>query len=422
MIDRQPSCQDDNETGLLPVDEAYARIERDFQPLPGSETLALRAALDRVLAEDVVSPIDVPGYRNSAMDGYAVRGADIPAAGERELQCLGTSWAGAPLAVTLQPGQCVRIMTGAEMPAGSDTVVIQEHAERRGERVLIGNDTPLGRNVRQAGEDVRAGEMVVPAGSLLRPAEIGLIASLGVAEVAVRRRLRVAFFATGDELRTLEQHAGKPLGPGELFDSNRHSLYGMLTRLGVEAIDLGVVADTAEATRAALREAAARADVVLSSGGVSAGEKDFVSDALQAEGELTFWKLAMRPGRPLACGRLGAARFFGLPGNPVAVMVTFYEFVQPALKRLMGLRELHPPRLRVRCVDSLKKSRGRIEFQRGVLFRDESGEVVVRSTGRQGAGRLSSMVAANCLIVVAAEIDAVAAGDWVEVQPFEGLV
>lgn len=422
MIERRPSCQDQNESGLLPVEIAYQRIEQEFQPLPGSERVALRAALNRVLAEDVVSPIDVPGYRNSAMDGFAVIGSDIPAEGERELRCLGTSWAGRPLDVTLQPGECVRIMTGAKMPEGADTVVIQEHTSDRGDSVLIGNDTAVGRNVREAGEDVRAGEVVLPAGTLLRPAEIGLTASLGVAEVSVKPRLKVAFFATGDELRTLEEHAGQPLAPGELFDSNRHSLYGMLTRLGVEVIDLGVVGDTAEATRAALREAAEKADVVLTSGGVSAGEKDFVTDSLEEEGEVTFWKLAMRPGRPLACGRVGDARFFGLPGNPVAVMVTFYEFVMPALKRLMGMSELHIPRLRVRCTDKLKKSQGRIEYQRGILFRDDSGETVVKSTGRQGAGRLSSMVAANCLIVIAAELPGVEAGDWVEVQPFEGLV
>jgi molybdopterin molybdotransferase len=358
------------------------------------------------------------------MDGFAVVGSDIPASEYevRELRCLGTSWAGKPLDVVVQPGECVRIMTGAKMPDGADTVVIQEHAEDKGDSVRIGDGTDIGRNVRQAGEDVRAGGLVLPAGTLMRPAEVGLTASLGVAEVAVKPRLRVAYFATGDELRTLEDHAGQPLDPGELFDSNRHSLFGMLTRLGVEVIDLGVVGDTAEATRAALREAAEKADVVLTSGGVSAGEKDFVTDSLEEEGEVTFWKLAMRPGRPLACGRIGAARFFGLPGNPVAVMVTFYEFVQPALKRLMGMSELHTPRLRVRCVDKLRKSQGRIEYQRGILYRDESGETVVKSTGKQGAGRLSSMVAANCLIVIAAELQSVEPGDWVEVQVFEGLV
>ena len=332
-IEKQPSCDDDVEPALLPVEIALQRIAQQVVPLSAScsddiEDILLRETLDRIVALDIRSPIDVPSYTNSAMDGYAVNSADIPASGEITLTVLGTAWAGRPLDVNVERGQAVRIMTGGMMPPGTDTVIIQEHVQaHQSENVVseitIDGTTAAGRNVRLAGEDICRGDVIVSPGTLVTSAHVGLIASLGIDRVTVFRRLKVAFFSTGDELRPLETHAGKTLGPGELFDSNRHTLFAMLTRLGVETIDLGVIADTAEATKAAFRQASTSADLIISSGGVSAGQADFVSATLAELGEVTFWKLAMRPGRPLACGKVGAAHFFGLPGNPVAVMVTF---------------------------------------------------------------------------------------------------
>jgi len=261
--------------------------------------------------------------------------------------------------------------------------------------------------VRHAGEDINTGDVVLPGGTLINPAELGLIASLGIDKLEVKRRLKVAFFSTGDELRALETHAGKTLGAGEIFDSNRHTIFALLSRLGVELIDLGVVADTEEATHAAILEASEKADLVITSGGVSAGQADFVSKSIAKLGDLTFWKLAMRPGRPLACGVVNECRFFGLPGNPVAVMVTFYEFVQPTIKA---------------AAESIRKVVGRIEYQRGIVEVGADGMQTVRTTGKQGAGRLSSMCLANCLIVLPVECDGVAAGDMVQIRPFYGLV
>ncbi|MBX2879127.1 MAG: molybdopterin molybdotransferase MoeA [Granulosicoccus sp.] len=421
-IVREPSCSDPSDPELLPVDIAIERVAQSLIPITETETLPLRDALGRVLGADVVSPINVPSYVNSAMDGFAINSNDIPGSGEARLQVIGTAWAGVPFENTVASGEAIRIMTGGMMPAGTDTVVIQEHVQVDGDSVLIDSEVEAGKNVRQSGEDVQQGETVFPAGELLDPAHLGVLASLGIAEIAVTRRLRVAFFTTGDELRSLEDHAGEPLGPGELFDSNRYTLFGMLTRLGVEVIDLGVVRDTAEATRAAFEQAAQTADVILTSGGVSAGDADFVTKIFHEMGQVAFWKLAMRPGRPLAFGRLGDAAFFGLPGNPVAVMVTFYEFVLPALKRLMGANRIDSTRVTARCLSALRKSPGRTEYQRGVLGRDDQGALTVTSTGKQGAGRLSSMCMADCIIVLPPGTDRVSVDDLVEVQPFFGLV
>lgn len=428
-IEKQPSCEDDQEPALLPVGIALERLAARISPLSETERLGVRESLDRVLSTDVSSPIDVPSYTNSAMDGYAVRSDDFPQQGEATLNVLGTAWAGTPLDVDVKPGEAVRIMTGGMMPAGTDTVIIQEHVQNistqqggQYPQVLIDGETPPGRNVRQAGEDIKAGETVIEQGTLLTPAHIGLLASLGVDQVSVYRKLKVAFFSTGDELRALESHAGQSLGPGELFDSNRHTLFAMLRRLGVTLIDLGVVADTAEATRQAFVDGSAQADVVISSGGVSAGQADFVSATLAELGEVTFWKLAMRPGRPLAYGKVGDAHFFGLPGNPVAVMVTFYEFVQPSIKRMMGCTDTAPMQFTARSESALRKSPGRVEYQRGVVSTGPDGVVTVQVTGKQGAGRLTSMAMANCLIVIPAECAGVAVGDTVVVQPFHGLM
>ncbi len=421
MSSRMAPARDDCGHGQarLPVAEARRRILSEVAPVRGSERLALRSALGRVLAQDVVSPFDVPGHTNSAVDGYALAGSDLPAQGETALRVIGTAWAGRAFPGALPPGACVRIMTGAALPAGADTVIMQEHVTPQGETVRIGTGHRRGQNVRAAGEDLARGAVALARGRRLTPADLGLLASIGQAEVAVHRRVRVAFFSTGDELRSL----GEALGPGMIYDSNRYTLYGMLSALGVEILDLGVVRDEREALRAAFREAGAVADAVITSGGVSVGEADYVKETLAALGQVGFWQIAMKPGRPLAFGRLLDGVFFGLPGNPVAVMVTFYQFVQPALQRMMGEDPVGaPPTFEARSVSRFRKQPGRTEFQRAIAEHDSNGELVVRATGAQGSGILRSMSQANCFVVLPEDAGNVEPGMRVAVQPFFGLM
>jgi molybdopterin molybdotransferase len=416
------SCVDDYDPESLSVDNARRIVLDTLQPVAGHERVFIRQALGRVLAADVISPVDVPAHDNSAMDGWAVRHADLAAAGETRLKQIGTAFAGRAFEGKVGAGETVRIMTGAVMPAGADTVVIQEVVKVEEGAVVIPAGQRLGQNARRAGEDLRAGMAAIAAGKLLRPAEIGIVASLGIAEVSVRRRVRVALFSTGDELCSI----GTPLFPGAVYDSNRYTLWGMLRRLGCEVIDMGVVKDEPAALEAAFREAAGCADAIVTSGGVSVGEADFIKQLMAQLGEVAFWKIAMKPGRPMAFGRIGeegeGAWLFGLPGNPVAVMVTFYQFVRPALLKLMGMDPVPEfPSFPARCVEPMKKGRGRTEFQRGVLFQ-EGGEWCVRPTGHQGSGILSSMAKADCFIVLEPEREKVGAGDTVMVQLMGGLV
>ncbi|MCC7484870.1 MAG: molybdopterin molybdotransferase MoeA [Burkholderiales bacterium] len=413
------SCADDYDPDSMPVEKAREVIARYLSPVTTMERVNVRAALGRVLARDVISPLDVPAHDNSAMDGYAVRHADLVTDGEVTLNIAGSSFAGAPFPGVVGAGEAIRIMTGGVVPAGADTIVMQEHATASGDRVVIGKGHRRGQNLRKAGEDLAAGQVALARGRALRPADIGLVSSLGIGEVPVYRRLRVAFFSTGDELVSI----GSRPGPGQLFDSNRYTIYGMLKRLDCELIDMGVVRDDPAALERAFREAAAAADVVVTSGGVSVGEADFVRDLLRRMGEVVFWKIAMKPGRPLAYGRIGGAHFFGLPGNPVSVMVTFYQFVREALLRLAGREPVSPvPTFRVPCVSNLTKVPGRTEFQRGILERHADGAWRVRVTGEQGSGILRSMSEANCFIVLPADQGDVAPGALVEVQLLEGIV
>jgi len=403
----------------LRLEEARAQIIASIRPVKDVESVALADALGRVLAADVLSTLDVPSHRNSAMDGYALSGSELPASGVAALEIAGTSWAGRPYAGTVGAGQCVRIMTGATLPAGTDTVVMQEHVRLEGTRAVIEAGHRAGQHVRPPGEDIRRGERALVASTQLRPAHLGLLASLGVPRVGVLRRPRVAILSTGDELRT----AGEELGPGQIYDSNRASLHGMLSRLQVEVLDLGVVGDTREETLAAFQSAAAQADAIVTSGGVSVGEADYVTETLERHGKIGFWKVAMKPGKPIAFGQFGPACFFGLPGNPVSVMVTFYQVVQPALRALMGVSDSDPPiMLRAACETRLRKKPGRLEFQRGVLQLGPTGSYTVRSSGHQGAGVLRSMSEANCFIVLPLEQGDVDPGTEVDVQPFAGLV
>jgi molybdopterin molybdotransferase len=414
-IVRTVSCLDGYDPDALRVDKAIEAIKVCLSPVQEVEVVGIREALGRVLAQEIVPDINVPAHDNSAMDGYAVRFSDLHE--ETSLEEIGTALAGKPFHGTLAARQCVRIMTGAVMPPGADTVVIQEVVQRDGKRVVVPPGQKKGQNVRYAGEDLKNGVPVLGQGKCLRPAEIGLIASLGLAAVKVRRRLRVAFFATGDELASV----GSKLREGEIYDSNRYTLHGMLSRLGVEITDLGVVRDQPELLEKAFLKASSSADVVITTGGVSVGEADFIKQLMAKLGEVLFWKIAMRPGRPMAFGKIGDAYLFGLPGNPVAVMVTFYQFVRDALLHLSSRTDDYAiPLLKALAAERIRKVPGRTEYQRGVLYR-EGGEWKVRTTGQQGSGVLRSMSEANCFIVLEHERGTVAAGEPVAVQLMEGL-
>ncbi|HXM83043.1 MAG TPA: gephyrin-like molybdotransferase Glp [Burkholderiales bacterium] len=410
------SCLDGYDPNALHVDKAREAIRSCLSPIRDIEKIKIRYALGRVLAEEIVPQINVPAHDNSAMDGYAVRFSDLEGE-ERALSEAGTALAGKPFSGKVAAGECVRVMTGAVMPEGTDTVVIQEAVRVEDGKVFIPKGQKAGQNVRSAGEDLKVGVPVLASGKLLRPAELGLIASLGIGEVQVKRRLRVAFFSTGDELASV----GTTLKPGEIYDSNRYTLHGMLSRLGVEITDFGVVRDDPEKLEMAFARAAAAADAVITTGGVSVGEADFTKQLMAKVGEVLFWKIAMRPGRPMAFGKINNAYLFGLPGNPVAVMVTFYEFVRDALLHLSGRTDDYAvPTLKAISSEKLRKVPGRTEYQRGILFR-EGREWKVRTTGQQGSGVLRSMSEANCFIVLEHERDKVAAGELVQVKLFEGL-
>ncbi|TWO71951.1 molybdopterin molybdotransferase MoeA [Caenimonas sedimenti] len=389
-------------------------------PLRETQSVAVIDALGRVLAADVISPVSVPPHDNSAMDGYAFDGALLAGGTALELEVAGTALAGKAWAGQAGAGQCVKIMTGAIMPMGLDTVVPQEFTRLTGDgRVQIpAKLLQPGDNRRLKGEDVMQGRPALRAGERLGPAACGLIASLGIAQVPVTPRPRVAYFSTGDEILSL----GEAPREGAVYDSNRYTVHGMLARLGCEVIDFGVVRDEPALLEAAFREAAARADAIITSGGVSVGEADFTKAMMKQLGDVAFWKIAMRPGRPMAVGRIGSAVLFGLPGNPVAVMVTFLAFVRPALLRMMGATVTQPPLLRARSAEALRKKPGRTEYQRGVVSTGPDGALQVRITGNQGSGVLSSMVQANGLIVLHHEQGNVAAGDEVDVMMFEGAL
>ena len=400
------------------VNEFLAQL---VQPVREQESVPLMQAHGRILAQDVVSPISVPPHDNSAMDGYALRASDLLAKEPTTLKSVGTAFAGAAWQGQLQSGECVRIMTGAIMPAGLDTVVPQELVQVNGDTVQIAAGLlRAGDNRRLLGEDLMAGQPALQAGTRLCPAACGLLASLGLPTVPVWRRPKVAYFSTGDEILSL----GEAPREGAVYDSNRYTVAGMVQALGCELIDMGVVRDEPAALEQAFKEAAEQADAIITSGGVSVGEADYTKAMMKKLGDVAFWRIAMRPGRPMAVGRIcqgdRSAVLFGLPGNPVAVMVTFAAFVRPALQQLMGWQAPALPLLKAKSTEALRKKPGRTEYQRGIVSTNAQGELQVSITGNQGSGVLSSMVQANGLIVLGHEQGNVAVGDAVDVLMFEG--
>jgi molybdopterin molybdotransferase len=412
------TCMDEFDPSAQTVEQALANIHALTEPARGIERVSLRDALDRVLARDVHAAMDVPPERNSAMDGYAFAGRDLNPEGGTRLKLTGQSLAGHPFSGTLGAGECIRIMTGAVMPDGADSVVMQERVEIDGDVIVLAPGTGAGENVRLPGQDVRRGDVLLSAGRAINAADIGLLASQGVAEVDVRRRPVVTYFSTGDELRGI----GELLASGQIYDSNRHTLHALLRRLSVDVRDMGVIPDEPEAILQAFRDAMDTSDMVITTGGVSVGDADYVKQTLESLGRIDFWKIAMKPGRPLAFGRLGNALFFGLPGNPVSTMATFILFVRPSLQRLMGTEPRQPLTVRARCLNRLRKTPGRTDYQRGILSRDESGHPVVGTTGLQGSHVLSSMSRANAFIVIPLEAGDVEEGAEVDVIPLDGLV
>jgi len=397
---------------MISVQDGQNQILRQLAEPTPPEVVAVTRARDRVLAEDLPAPFDVPPADNSAVDGYAVASDDVPAATTRELAVIAELAAGTVFAGTVASGQTVRIMTGAPMPRGADTVYPQEVVERRGDRLKVGSISK-GANVRKRGEDVQAGTIAIERGTVLRPQELGLITSLGQWQVLVHRRPRVALLSTGDEV----VEPGTPRKPGQIYDANRFTLRGSVEQCGGEVIDLGIVADARDELRTRLLEAAAIGDIVVTSGGVSVGAHDLVKDVLGEIGAIDFWQVAMQPGRPLAFGRIGSSHFFGLPGNPVASMLAFMLFVRPAIYKLAGRRRLFPEMAEATAVETMSKKKGRREFKRGVVHW-KNGRWEARTTGPQGSGILSSMAAGNCLIVLEEERGDVAVGETVLVEPF----
>lgn len=402
-------------SGLLPLSDALQGMLEQLACCCDSQQLPLPEALGRVLASDIASPLAVPPFDNSAMDGYAVRLADLAAG--TPLIMAGKAFAGQPYQGEWPAGHCVRIMTGAPVPAGTDAVVMQEETQADGDRITFLCEPTAGQNIRLAGSDIGKGACVLPAGTRLTPREMPLLASLGVATVAVRRPLKVAIFSTGDELKPV----GTPLAHGDIYDSNRYGVRAMLARMGCDCLDLGIIPDDPAQLRAAFIRADEEADVLITTGGVSVGEADFTKQLLDELGEIGFWKLAIKPGKPFAFGRLPRAWFFGLPGNPVSAMVTFDQLVQPALAKLAGQQFVRPLQLQAIAAEPLKKSPGRLDFQRGILSQGPNG-LEVRSTGSQDSAVFSSLSRANCYIVLERERGRVAAGETVTVEPFGGLL
>jgi len=413
---------DQPQSKLLSITQAQQKIIDLVSPVTDTEMVPLKSALSRVLADPISSSLDIPGFDNSAMDGYAISSQCLNSENKNEkitLTLIGQSFAGAPYqGAEIEPSQCIRIMTGAMMPKGCDAVVMQEQVKRGGDKIVFDNCHCAGENVRYRGEDLKTGDSVLAAGKLLKPADLGLLAAVGQSEISVYRKVKIGFFSTGDELKSISE----TLEPGQIYDSNRYLLDGMLSRLQVKILDLGVIPDDKDIIKSTLNNAAESCDVIITSGGVSVGDADFVKQVLDEIGEIHFWRVAMKPGKPLAIGTIKQCTFFGLPGNPVSVFATFYQFALAALYRIMGADSFHPVQFKAKCLCDLKKAPGRAEFQRGKLRRNDLGELEVDSTGGQGSHLMTTLSQADCFIMLNVENAGVKAGEMVDVQPFYGLI
>lgn len=419
MMNRKPNCTDINEPGLLHIDQAKKAIFDALPVLQDTQQIPIEQAKGRCLSESIISPLQVPGHTNSAVDGYAIRSSDLPSDKlETRLTIQATVLAGQLYTEPCQPGHCIHIMTGAAMPLDLDTVIMQEHCQITQDAILIDAWHKKGQNVRQAGEDIQLGDTILPEGKLLCPADIGLLASLAITEIKVKRKLRIAIASTGNEIYSIASVAAE----GGLYDSNRYSLLAALDRPDIEIINLGIIRDNETDLLKCFNEAAGYADIIISTGGVSVGEADYTKAVLKDSGDINFWKVAMKPGRPIAFGKIKQAVFFGLPGNPVAVLVTLYQLVLPALERMLGITDSPiAPLLKARSLEPIRKKTGRTEIQRGIVSQIATGELQVKTTGKQGSGILSSISMANAFIILEHERDSIKKGDWVDVQLFSGL-
>ena len=397
---------------MLSIEDALARIKNTIHPLKDSETVLLKNALGRILSEAVYAPINSPNETNSAMDGYAFSSAEITKGREFSLNLIGTSWAGRPFKGVLQAGQCIRVFTGAVVPSEADSIIMQEHVESDGQCIHFPIDTIGGQHIREVGEDMQQGSLLLASPKKLNAIDLGLLASAGVCEVSVSRPVKIAFFSTGDELTEL----GKPLFSGQIYDSNRYALHGLLNDINYIATDMGVIGDDKQLLEESFIEAAKNHDVIITTGGVSVGEADYVKEILSRCGEVNFWKIAIKPGKPLAFGKIGDCYFFGLPGNPVAVIVTFQYIVSPALKHLLCATETKTIKLAAICTSTLKKAPGRQEYQRGILTQDAAGNFFVASSGKQGSNIMKSLSEANCYIVLPVACEGIQAGERVMID------
>ena len=397
---------------MLRIEDALARIKNTIHPLKASETVLLKDALGRILLEAVYAPINSPNETNSAMDGYAFSSAEITKGREFSLNLIGTSWAGRPFKGVLQAGQCIRVFTGAVVPSEADSIIMQEHVESDGQWIHFPIDTIGGQHIREVGEDMQQGSLLFASPKKLNAIDLGLLASAGVCEVSVSRPVKIAFFSTGDELTEL----GKPLFSGQIYDSNRYALHGLLNDINYIVTDMGVIGDDKQLLEESFIEAAKNHDVIITTGGVSVGEADYVKEILSRCGEVNFWKIAIKPGKPLAFGKIGDCYFFGLPGNPVAVIVTFQYIVSPALKHLLGATETKTIKLAAICTSTLKKAPGRQEYQRGILRQDAAGNFFVASSGKQGSNIMKSLSEANCYIVLPVACEGIQAGERVMID------
>jgi len=402
--------------GLLPFESAIENMLSQVTPVTEMLSVPIEKAMNYVLAKDIVSPLNVPNHDNSAMDGYAFALESLVKG--NTLTLVGRSMAGAPFTGECKLGECIRIMTGAKMPHCCDSVEMQENVEVNGEKITFLEEKSLGSHVRKAGEDIKLNQSVLNKGHKLSAVDIGILASLGISEIMVYRKLKIALIATGDELKL----PGQRLNSGDIYESNSFVLRGMLEKLHVDVIDFGIIEDDFEAIKAAFVSADKQADAVISSGGVSVGDADYTKTVLDELGDIGFWKIAMKPGKPFAFGQLPNSLFFGLPGNPVSALVTFHQLAIVALIKMQNATRLKRTNLQVKCISDLRKSVGRMDFQRGVLSVNEQGENVVESTGTQGSGILSSLASANCFIILSAEQGKVKAGEIVTVQLFDQYI